>query len=108
VLGSELACSFIPFNQTTIPETDSTDGINWTSRTVPTNDWLSVTYGNGRFVAVASSGSGNRVMTSPDGITWSSCQSAADYDWQSIAYGNGVFVSVCLNDGGANKVMSNP
>jgi hypothetical protein len=43
----------------------SQDGINWTSRTsAADNNWNSVTYGNGRFVAVAASGTGNRVMTS--------------------------------------------
>ena len=36
----------------------------WTLRTsAADNDWQSVTYGNGLFVAVASSGTGNRVMT---------------------------------------------
>ncbi|NTW33735.1 MAG: hypothetical protein HGB12_14135, partial [Bacteroidetes bacterium] len=43
----------------------SPDGINWTSRiSAATNDWLFVTYGNGMFVAVTNSGTGNRVMTS--------------------------------------------
>jgi hypothetical protein len=45
-------------------------GSSWTSQTSAANeDWNSVTYGNGLFVAVAYSGTGNRVMTSPDGIT---------------------------------------
>jgi hypothetical protein len=43
----------------------SPDGINWTIRTSPADiNWNSVTYGNGLFVAVASTGTGNRVMTS--------------------------------------------
>jgi len=43
----------------------SPDGITWTSRTsAADNYWYGVTYGNGTFVAVAASGSGNRVMTS--------------------------------------------
>jgi hypothetical protein len=42
----------------------SPDGITWTARTsAADNAWLSVTYGNGLFVAVAISGTGNRVMT---------------------------------------------
>ena len=53
-----------------------------------------VTYGNGLFVAVAYSGSGNRVMTSPDGITWTIGTSAADNYWTSVTYGNGIFVAV--------------
>ena len=45
----------------------STDSMGtWTSRTsAADNDWRSVCYGNGLFVAVSSSGTGNRVMTSP-------------------------------------------
>jgi len=43
----------------------SPDGINWTLRTsAADNNWLGVTYGNGLFVAVANTGTGNRVMTS--------------------------------------------
>jgi hypothetical protein len=43
----------------------SPDGITWTIRTsAADNDWRDVTYGNGLFVAVAYSGTGNRVMTS--------------------------------------------
>ena len=62
----------------------------WTSRTsAANNNWTSVTYGNGLFVAVAGSGTGNRVMTSSDGITWTSQTSAADNDWYGVAYGNG-------------------
>ncbi len=43
----------------------SLDGITWTSRTIATNnDCMSVAYSNGLWVAVCSTGSGNRVMTS--------------------------------------------
>ena len=43
----------------------SPDGINWTIRTIaPNNQWKSVAYGNGLWVAVAITGIGNRVMTS--------------------------------------------
>jgi hypothetical protein len=44
----------------------SPDGINWTFRQTPGSpQFSSVTYGNGLFVAVATAGVGNRVMTSP-------------------------------------------
>ena len=48
-------------------------GESWTSRTTPVDKpSSSVTYGKGLFVAFSCTGSGNRVMTSPDGITWNS------------------------------------
>ena len=41
----------------------SVDGITWTARTSPvTNSWRSVTYGNGKIVAVAATGNGNAAM----------------------------------------------
>ena len=43
----------------------SPDGITWTSRTpAENNQWASVAYGDGLWVAVGDSGDGNRVMTS--------------------------------------------
>ena len=48
----------------------SPDGITWTARAATeANQWTSVIYGKGLFVAIAYDGT-NRVMTSPDGITW--------------------------------------
>jgi hypothetical protein len=79
----------------------------WTSRTsAADNGWYRVTYGNGIFVAVANSGTGNRVMTSPDGITWTARASAADNLWYGVAYGNGMFVAVASD--GTNRVMTSP
>ncbi len=68
-------------------------GITWTQRTLPAStDWLSVTSGNGLFVAVAS---GSAIAaTSPDGITWIQRTLPAATDWRSVTYGNGVFVAV--------------
>jgi hypothetical protein len=81
---------------------------NWTSRNASAeNEWSSVTYGNGLFVAVALSGTGNRVMTSPDGITWTARTSAADNFWYSVTYGNGLFVAVA-SSGTGNRVMTSP
>ena len=83
-------------------------GTKWTSRTsAADNDWRSVTYGNGLFVAVANTGTGDRVMTSPDGINWTARSSAADNDWTSVTYGNGLFVAVAQY-GAGNFVMTSP
>jgi hypothetical protein len=67
------------------------------------NQWKSVAYGNGMFVAVSSSGTGNRVMTSPDGITWTSRTSAADYSWSHIIYANNLYVA---SSSGSTYVMT--
>lgn len=50
----------------------STDGITWTSRTVPAGIWRDMAYGAGLFVLVGNSGGVTICATSPDGITWTS------------------------------------
>jgi hypothetical protein len=70
------------------------------------NYWQSVCYGYGLFVAVANGGVGYRVMTSPDGITWTG-RSCPSNQWLSVCYGNGIFVAVS-SGGGANNVMTSP
>ena len=83
-------------------------GVTWTSRACAIyNNWSSVCYGNGLFVAVSYSGTSNRVMTSPDGVTWTSRTSAVDNVWYSICYGNGLFVAVS-ETGTGNRVMTSP
>ena len=49
----------------------STGGVTWTPQiSADQNNWTSkVAYGEGQFVAVAGDGT-NRVMTSPDSVTW--------------------------------------
>ena len=69
------------------------------------NGWTSVTHGDGLFVAVASSGI-NRVMTSPDGISWTVRSAAEANLWHSVTYGNGLFVAVSVD--GTNRVMTSP
>ena len=69
------------------------------------NAWYAVIYGNGIFVAVSTTGSGNRVMTSPDGIDWTLMASPADNIWSGITYGNGLFVAVAVS-GTGDRVMT--
>ena len=82
-------------------------GVNWNIQQISQAErsWYGVTYGNGLFVAVAYSGTGNRVMTSPDGITWTARTSTADNNWFSVTYGNGLFVAVATS-GAGNRVMT--
>lgn len=98
------------FSQT--PSFASVTNEVWTTRSSASdNEWRSVTYGNGLYVAVASTGTGNRVMTSPDGINWTSRTSAADLFWISVTYGGGLFVAVARTisaTGTNNRVMTSP
>ena len=103
----------------------SSDGITWTSRTASnSNAWQSITYGVpttgtfaniGLFVAVASSVvlSGTSVMTSTDGINWTSRSTTGfDNGWQSITFGKvstGIYSDfnafVAVSRTGSNRVM---
>ena len=89
------------------PAASAATGDTWTIRTSAADtDWESVTYGAGLFVAVASFGSGNRVMTSPDGESWTGRNAAANNYWRSVTYGAGLFVAVA--SGGDDRVMTSP
>ena len=87
----------------------------WTLRTSPADiNWNSVTWGgpagSEKFVAVSATGTGNRVMTSPDGVTWTIQTSAADNKWSSVTWGGpapGLFVTVSIT-GTGNRVMTSP
>jgi hypothetical protein len=80
---------------------------------VDQTSWNAITFGNGLFVAVSGDSSGSRVITSPDGITWTPRTSPDNIQWISVTYGNGVFVAVgcgtaCGDAGGANSIMTSP
>jgi surface protein len=71
----------------------STDGINWTSRTVPSATYLNVTFGNGRFVITTN---GTTIISSSDLITWHS--STIVYGiYHALAFGGGRFVTMDNN-----------
>lgn len=99
----------------------SNDGYNWTSISAgPVGNslnWESVTAGkvNGvtLFTAVSSNGTGNRVMTSYDGMNWVIGSNTPDQSWKGIVSGiprngtyNGeqLFVAVS-DDGSPSRVM---
>ena len=83
--------------------------------TPSTNSWTSIAWGGPAghelFVAVAQSGTGNRVMTSPDGISWTSRNSVADNRWLSVVWGGPagqeLFVAVAQN-ASQYSVMTSP
>ena len=57
--------------------------------------WVSVTYGNGKFVAVTQYS--NKAAYSKDGITWTETTMPSSAKWNSVTYGNGKFVAVAVN-----------
>jgi len=74
-------------------------GIDWTlQNSAADNDWQAIAYGAGLFVAVANTGSGNRVMTSPDGETWTIRTSIPNYGWLDVVYGDGASKFVAVSD----------
>lgn len=68
--------------------------------------WSANAFGNGVFVAVCQTGTGNRAATSTDGLTWTLRTTPQDNIWSGIAFGNGVFVAVATD--GTNRVMTSP
>jgi len=85
-------------------------GDSWTIRTSATdNNWHSVCWSPelSLFCAVSHTGSGNRVMTSPDGINWTTRSSAADNNWSSVCWNPdlGLFCAVAYT-GTNDRVMT--
>ena len=74
-------------------------GDNWTLNTTPesqqTSGWLSSTYGNGKFVAVAPSVF--YAMTSPDGSVWQSIANGS-FIPRVVIYNNGSYYSLVNNN----------
>jgi len=70
-------------------------GTSWTVVNLPTNNdssnsnWIDITFGNGRFVAIADNSA--QAAYSLNGIAWTRSVLPAIYEWSSIQYGQGVF-----------------
>lgn len=85
----------------------STDGFNWTSLfpSLPFSAASSITFGTNLFVAI----SGNAIATSPDGLTWTSCNSGVSYSLYSVIFGNGSYVAVGQNIiGNGTQITTSP
>ena len=88
----------------------SSNGSTWSPTSVETSNWESVCWSPELelFVAVASSGA-NRVMTSPDGLSWTPRSAAAANQWISVCWSSelNLFVAVAnTNTTGTNRVMT--
>jgi hypothetical protein len=81
----------------------------WTLRNAFSNDWSSICWSPELmlFVVVSIDTTGNIIMTSPDGITWTSRTSPANNQWKSVCWSPELmlFVAVSLS-GSSNKVMT--
>lgn len=67
-------------------------GSSWSAISLEDRAYRSIAYGNGRFVAVI--GGYNQLVTSTDGINWSSVNIPSAQVWADIAYGNGRFIAI--------------
>jgi len=85
----------------------SSDGITWTSRSVPDGEWYSVCWSPelSLFVAVSMYGT-YWVMTSPDGINWTSRTAAANNIWQSVCWSPELSLFVAVGQSGTHRVMT--
>jgi hypothetical protein len=75
------------------------------------NSWQSVTwaYELGLLVAVATTGTGNRVMVSYDGSVWLPASSPADNNWRSVTWAAELGLLVAVSQSGSgNRVMTSP
>ena len=86
----------------------SYDGINWTSRT-PANTtayWGATAWSPSLqlFVCVASSGTGNRISWSKNGINWNSTATGSGNAWVSIAWSASLSMFVAVASSGAGRI----
>ncbi len=80
-----------PWNLRTTPNSNGYWGVDWSPQL-------------GLFAAVSINGTGNRVMTSPDGITWTARTSASDTVWVAIKWVADLGLFVALS----NTCMTSP
>ncbi len=86
--------SFTVTGDRTLTAVFSVSAPEWGMTTLPgsSESWDGITYGNGKFVAVASRS--KNIACSTDGITWEVEARLSSYlYWRCIAFGDGVFVA---------------
>jgi hypothetical protein len=81
-------------NSTNIIAYSTSNGTSWLQTTLPVSaNWTSVTWGNGRFVAVAQGSTA--VIYSTNGVNWTQSPTGliTSYAWNNIKYGQGTFLA---------------
>lgn len=99
--------NYIKYNILTNPISVEVTPLKLKKYTAPeSNQWTSVTWSPqlGIFVAVACSGT-NRVMTSPDGITWTG-RKVEENNWVSLVWSPELSLFVAVSSNGDNRVMT--
>jgi len=86
----------------------SLDGLTWNTVSLPVYaNWIDVTFGNNRFVAVADSsaatGNGIAAYSVDYGATWNRTYTPELFGYKSIQYGNGVFDLIGWGDTNASS-----
>lgn len=83
----------------------STGNFSFVTSGIENNNWEAITYGNGYFVAVASSGT-NRAMISLNGVTWINIASSifSNVSWDAIAYSPELRRFVIVSNDGSGKI----
>lgn len=62
---------------------------------VGTNNWSSIAYGNGRYIAVGGGANSlGYITTSTDGVNWTAPKEVSEPRLNCIAYGNGKFIAI--------------
>jgi hypothetical protein len=74
----------------------STDGITWTTITVPTGNWISIDFINDRWTAV-SNGSADAIYSVDNGNTWLTSSLPVSADWVKVKHGANNFIAIAEN-----------
>jgi hypothetical protein len=81
----------------------------WVARSAVASGWRAIEWSPslGLFAAVAFA-SADRVMTSPDGITWTARTAAEANGWRGIAWSPSLGLFAAVSTDGVNRVMTSP
>jgi hypothetical protein len=71
----------------------SSNGTSWTEHAIPAGSWQTVTYGDGKFVALSSANSSPEELVSSNGTNWSAVAGPPG-KWTGLTFGHGLFVAV--------------
>lgn len=104
-LGLRYCCDkFIRVGSSKIEYQSPTTG-SWVSVTSPSGGWTDVCYGNSLYVIVGDSSYTARLLTSSDGITWTTITPGQNTGWNSVCYGEHTNMFVAVGSSGSYRVL---